>query len=118
MSREAVDVDEQLLGISNPEIRIWKREKLAVAFEAMGAGAGGPHSLGRSSSSGISFYYLEPAIESANLPVDDRLVNYLLSDLLREDSQWVMVVIFSGLLSQGLVIFQTCRDLSQVFPQT
>ncbi|KAH7913143.1 peptidase C1B, bleomycin hydrolase, partial [Hygrophoropsis aurantiaca] len=39
-----------------------------------------------------SNYYLELAIENADLPVDDRLVNFLSSDLISDGGQWDMVV--------------------------
>ncbi|KAI0743579.1 peptidase C1B bleomycin hydrolase [Daedaleopsis nitida] len=37
-------------------------------------------------------YYLELSIENADLPVDDRLVQYLAKDLISDGGQWDMVV--------------------------
>ncbi|KAG1867322.1 peptidase C1B bleomycin hydrolase [Suillus subluteus] len=39
-----------------------------------------------------SNYYLELSIENADLPVDDRLVNFLAKDLISDGGQWDMVV--------------------------
>ncbi|KAG6378183.1 peptidase C1B, bleomycin hydrolase [Boletus reticuloceps] len=39
-----------------------------------------------------SNYYLELSIKNADLPVDDRLVNFLASDLISDGGQWDMVV--------------------------
>ncbi|KIJ67907.1 hypothetical protein HYDPIDRAFT_107440 [Hydnomerulius pinastri MD-312] len=39
-----------------------------------------------------SNYYLELSIENADLPVDDRLVNFLANDLISDGGQWDMVV--------------------------
>ncbi|KAH7888582.1 peptidase C1B, bleomycin hydrolase [Phlebopus sp. FC_14] len=39
-----------------------------------------------------SNYYLELSIENADLPVDDRLVNFLSDDLISDGGQWDMVV--------------------------
>lgn len=39
-----------------------------------------------------SNYYLELSIENADLPVDDRLVNFLADDLISDGGQWDMVV--------------------------
>lgn len=39
-----------------------------------------------------SNYYLELAIENADLPVDDRLVNFLAKDLISDGGQWDMAV--------------------------
>ncbi|KAG1770446.1 peptidase C1B, bleomycin hydrolase [Suillus occidentalis] len=39
-----------------------------------------------------SNYYLELSIENADLPVDDRLVNFLANDLISDGGQWDMAV--------------------------
>ncbi|KAG6331417.1 hypothetical protein ID866_7670 [Astraeus odoratus] len=39
-----------------------------------------------------SNYYLELSIENADLPVDDRLVNFLADDLISDGGQWDMIV--------------------------
>ncbi|EGN99773.1 hypothetical protein SERLA73DRAFT_52978 [Serpula lacrymans var. lacrymans S7.3] len=39
-----------------------------------------------------SNYYLELSIETADLPIDDRLVNFLSDDLISDGGQWDMVV--------------------------
>ncbi|KAI6000615.1 peptidase C1B bleomycin hydrolase [Pisolithus albus] len=39
-----------------------------------------------------SNYYLELSIENAHLPLDDRLVNFLATDLISDGGQWDMVV--------------------------
>ena len=37
-------------------------------------------------------YYLELMIENADLPIDDRLIQHLSSDLISDGGQWDMVV--------------------------
>lgn len=39
-----------------------------------------------------SNYYLELAIETAHLPLDDRVVNHLASELISDGGQWDMAV--------------------------
>ena len=48
-------------------------------------------------------YYLELAIENADLPVDDRLVQYLAKELISDGGQWDMAV---NLLEVRLILFR------------
>jgi bleomycin hydrolase len=60
-------------------------------------------------------YYLELMIEHAELPVDDRLINYLSDDLISDGGQWDMVVNLIeayGLVPQSVYPESTHSSLS------